>query len=116
MRLPLNIWVSDVKVSQKLLDGASRKIAANPTLVRKLYDGTYEINAELPTGYQPKLNIAASFLSARFDQNGQLFEISERDDCSSGGWMASCIPLQMYKIFLNAFLYPDSNYMQLDLF
>lgn len=76
----------------------------DPSLLHRLYDGTLEMTCPLPTGYKPRMNWWATELRARVNEHWHLFEISEQSNGVSGGWMASCIPPPMYRIFLTAWL------------
>lgn len=93
----------DAKLT-KLLDKASRKLQAEPDLLRTLPDGTMEMSCPLPDGYKPSMNPWATALRARINEHWHLFEISEQSEVCSGGWMSSCIPPPLYRAFLTAWL------------
>jgi len=92
-----------------MLDRASLLLSSNPGAREKLYDGTFKIRCPIPTGYKPRMNLYATGLSARFNAQGMIFEISETSEGLSGGWMASCIPPPMYKVFLSAWIKSQEN-------
>lgn len=98
-----------------LLKQASQRLADDPVLAQMLHDGTRRLSCPVPPAYMPRMNRYADRLEARIDRGGRLFEISEVSDGISGGWMASCIPHVMYRIFLSAWL-ASSSARQLELF
>lgn len=107
----------DVKPEmQRLLDAATAALHRDPGLVRVLNDGTFRLAVPLPAGYQRSMNHRATHLSGRFSQDGWLFEISEESAGTSGGWMASCIPPSLYRVFLKAWVQMAQQPAQRDLF
>lgn len=98
-----------------LLAQASDRIATDPGVLHPIYDGTFRLRCPIPDGYAPRINHWARDLSGRVSRDGWLFEINEESDGTSGGWMASCIPPTMYRIFLSAWL-ASNQARQLELF
>ena len=119
MRLSINSE-HDRKLAT-LLDAATARLQEDPCLLHRLYDGTLEMSCPLPPGYKPLMNRHAESLRARINEHWHMFEISEQSRGVSGGWMASCIPPAMYRIFLTAWLHRTGltstpSMQQLDLF
>lgn len=102
----MRISISDEQDAKlaKLLDKATSRLQAEPGLLRTLPDGTMEISCPLPEAYKPSINPWATALRARINEHGRLFELSEQSEGCSGGWMASCIPPPLYRVFLAAWL------------
>lgn len=102
----MRISISDEQDAKltKLLDKATSRLLTEPGLLRTLPDGTIEISCPLPDAYKPSMNPWATALRARLNEHWRLFEISEQSEGCSGGWMASCIPPQLYRVFLTAWL------------
>ncbi|WP_368648005.1 hypothetical protein ABRZ10_07195 [Castellaniella ginsengisoli] len=113
--LPLRISADTGAKVDHLLVLASDRIAADPEVLVPIYDGTFRLHCPMPDGYTPRMNRWGRELSARVNRRGWLFEINEDSDGISGGWMASCIPPAMYRVFLAAWL-ASSQARQLELF
>jgi len=113
--LPLRIDADSSAKVDRLLAQASDRIAADPSVLQPIYDGTFRLHCPIPDGYTPRMNRWGRELSARVNRRGWLFEINEDSDGISGGWMASCIPPAMYRTFLSAWL-SSSQARQLELF
>lgn len=113
--LPLHIDADTSAKVDHLLALASDRIAADPGVLAPVYDGTFRLSCPMPDDYTPRMNHWGRTLSARISRDGRLFEISEESDGVSGGWMASCIPPHMYRIFLSTWL-ASSQARQLELF
>ncbi len=100
----------------RLLADAATVIHVEPGLAERLYDGTYRIECPVPPGYKLSMNRFAKRLTARMSEQGYIFEISEADQNSSGGWIGSCIPPTMFKVFLTAWLAHVNQPRQRELF
>lgn len=113
--LPLRISADTGAKVDHLLALASDRIATDPSVLQPIYDGTFRLSCPMPDDYTPRMNHWGRELSARVSRDGWLFEINEDSDGISGGWMASCIPPAMYRVFLAAWL-SSSKAQQLELF
>ncbi len=113
--LPLRIDADSSAKVDRLLVIVSDRIAADPGVLAPVYGDTFRLHCPLPADYKRRMNWWADRLSARVSRSGYLFEISEESDGVSGGWMASCIPPTMYRIFLSAWL-ASNQARQLELF
>uniref|UniRef100_UPI00333FD6A4 hypothetical protein n=1 Tax=Castellaniella defragrans TaxID=75697 RepID=UPI00333FD6A4 len=113
--LPLRIDADSSTSVSGLLARASDRIAADPGVLHPIHDGTFRLICPMPPDYPSRMIRDAHSLQARVNTSGLLFEISETSGNCSGGWMASCIPLSMYRIFLTAWL-ASNQARQLELF
>ena len=102
--------------AMRLAGEAAEVLRRNPGLLTPVYDGTMELRAPLPKGYERRMNSWATELRARVTRDGLLFEITEWSDSVSGGWMASCIPPGLCAIFLTAWLSYTQQPKQFELF
>ncbi|RDI11028.1 hypothetical protein [Comamonas sp. AG1104] len=93
----------DAKLA-KLLEKTSLRMHSTPDMLRHLPDGTIQLSCPLPEKYKPEMNPWAKELRARIDAGWRIFEISECSQSVSGGWMASCIPPPLFRIFFTAWL------------
>lgn len=102
MRLCINTDLD--RKHARLLSQVSEQLVINPKALRVLSDGSFELSCPLPGGYQTLMHSGATTLTGRLTSDFRLVSIAETSEKVSGGWSASCIPAQMYRIFLGAWL------------
>jgi len=70
------------------------------------------LRCQMPSNYKPRVNHNANYLQAQISRSGYLFEVAECHDDTCGGWLGSCIPLDVCRIFLDTWLTEHTSWMQ----
>lgn len=116
-RFQLHIERKSNAVLDGLLMEATAILRRSPGAATVSPEGTLSLRCPAPPDYQPRMHHrTVTELGMRVSRYGWVFELSEISERISSGWMANCIPPDLYLVFLQAWVSHQHSLAQGDLF